>query len=98
MSEVAVSTTTEKTPEERKALLARAIADRVGMGWRVESQMDYQATMAKGHKHSHGLHLFLTIITAGLWGLFVWLPLAVFGGEKRAVLIVNEQGNLRVAN
>ncbi|NMH97734.1 hypothetical protein [Pseudonocardia acidicola] len=25
-----------------------------------------------------GLHLFLTIITAGMWGLLVWLPLTVW--------------------
>jgi hypothetical protein len=27
---------------------------------------------------SHGLHLFLTIITFGLWGLFVWLPITLW--------------------
>jgi hypothetical protein len=96
MNAVAQTPTTQKTDDERKALLARAVSDRVGSGWRVESQMDYQAVVAKGHKHSHGLHLFLTIITAGLWGLFVWLPLSVFGGEKRAVLNIDPYGNLRV--
>lgn len=27
---------------------------------------------------SHGLHLFLTIVTGGLWGLFVWLPITLW--------------------
>jgi hypothetical protein len=27
---------------------------------------------------SHGMHLFLTIITAGLWGVFVWLPITLW--------------------
>lgn len=27
---------------------------------------------------SHGLHLFLTIVTGGLWGLCVWLPLTMW--------------------
>ncbi|MET8145901.1 hypothetical protein ABZU32_36830 [Sphaerisporangium sp. NPDC005288] len=27
---------------------------------------------------SHTLHLVLTILTCGLWGLFVWLPLWIF--------------------
>ena len=37
---------------------------------------------------SHGLHLFLTIITGGLWGLLVWLPLALwhrFGPRRKVV-------------
>lgn len=34
---------------------------------------------------SHGLHLFLTIITFGLWGVLVWLPLTIWHamGPKR---------------
>jgi hypothetical protein len=27
---------------------------------------------------SHGLHLFLTICTFGVWGLLVWLPLSLW--------------------
>jgi hypothetical protein len=37
---------------------------------------------------SHGLHLFLTIVTAGMWGLFVWIPLVMwhkFGPKKKVV-------------
>jgi hypothetical protein len=37
---------------------------------------------------SHGLHLFLTIVTLGLWGLFVWLPLTLWhkaGPRERIV-------------
>lgn len=33
---------------------------------------------------NHGLHLFLTIITFGLWGLFVW-PFAAMVGRKTTV-------------
>jgi hypothetical protein len=34
---------------------------------------------AKSPKHtSHGLHLFLTIITGGAWGLFVWIPITIW--------------------
>lgn len=37
---------------------------------------------------SHGLHLFLTIITGGAWGLLVWLPLTMWHsmGPKRKVI------------
>jgi hypothetical protein len=37
---------------------------------------------------SHGLHLFLTIVTGGAWGLFVWLPLTMwhrFGPRRKVV-------------
>jgi len=80
-----------KTDDERKATLQTAIGQQVRMGWRVESQTDFQAILAKGKNHSHVLHLILTLVTLGLW-LLVWIPLSIFGGEKRAVLTVNEQG------
>lgn len=37
---------------------------------------------------SHGLHLVLTILTGGVWGLFVWLPLTLwhrYGPRAREV-------------
>jgi hypothetical protein len=42
--------------------------------------------VTKSPKHtSHGLHLFLTVITFGMWGLLVWLPITIIhkmGHEK----------------
>ena len=32
---------------------------------------------------SHGLHLFLSIITGGLWAVCVWLPLTVWHSITR---------------
>lgn len=37
---------------------------------------------------SHGLHLFLTIVTLGAWGVFVWLPITIWhawGPKRREV-------------
>jgi hypothetical protein len=82
----------KKTDEERKALLAQAVANWVHDGWRVESQTDFQAVMAKGHRPNHILHLILTIITLGVWAI-VWILIALGGGEKRAVVSVDEYGN-----
>lgn len=31
---------------------------------------------------NHGLHLFLTIITTGLWGIFVWPFVAMYGRRE----------------
>ncbi len=39
-------------------------------------------------KTNHTFHLIMTIITAGAWGLFVWMPLTVWHkfGPKRKVI------------
>jgi hypothetical protein len=81
-----------KTPEERKALLAQAVANWVHGGWRVESQTDYQAVMARGHRPNHILHLILTLITLGIWAI-VWILVTLLGGEKHAVVSIDEYGN-----
>ena len=84
-----------KTPDERKAILARQVSTMIARGRRVAAQSDYQAVLVRGHRPSHGLQLFLTIITAGLWG-FVWIAIVVFGGKKRELATVDEWGNTAV--
>jgi hypothetical protein len=32
---------------------------------------------------SHTFHLIMTLLTAGLWGLFVWLPITVINSMRR---------------
>jgi hypothetical protein len=91
---LAVPTNPTKSAEERKAILDSALARAGGRGWRIETRSDYQAMIARGHKVNHILHLLLSIITLGLW-LIVWILLGVFGGEKRAMVTVNEQGNVQ---
>ncbi len=41
-------TVAKKSPEERQELLARAVANEIRHGWRVESQTDYQAVIVTG--------------------------------------------------
>jgi hypothetical protein len=67
ITETGVST---KTRDERKELLATAVANEIRQGWRVESQSDYQAVIVKGNRPNHLLHLLLTLFTLGLWGMF----------------------------
>ena len=81
-----------KSSDERKEALARIVTAQVAHGARVESQSDYQAVLVRGHRLNNTLHLILTIVTFGLWG-FVWLALALIGGEKREVASVDEWGN-----
>jgi hypothetical protein len=92
MSNMQAETPMTKTAEERKALLAQAVANSVRNGWRVESQSDYQAVLVKGKRPNHILHLILTLVTLGLWAI-VWIGVTIAGGEKRQVVSVDEYGN-----
>lgn len=91
------ATTSQRTSEERQEILGSAVSGHVRKGWRVESQTPHQAILVKGRRPNHLLHLILSILTAGLWLLLVWLPLVVFGGEKRRVLTVDPFGNINTA-
>ena len=64
-------------------------------GARVESQSDYQAVLVKGKPVNHVLHLILTLVTCGLWGI-VWIVMAIVGGEKRSMASVDDFGNVHV--
>lgn len=84
-----------KSSDERKEALARAVHTQVAQGARVESQSDYTAILVRGHRLNNTLHLILTLVTFGLWGI-VWICLALFGGEKRMSVGVDEWGNTNV--
>lgn len=84
-----------KSVEERKELLARTVSGQIAGGARIESQSDFQAVVVKGKPVNHVLHLILTVVTLTLWG-WVWIGLAIFGGEKRSMVAVDEYGNSSV--
>jgi hypothetical protein len=81
--------------ESRKELLARTVNAQVATGGRVQSQSDYQAVVVHGQPVNNVLHLILTIFTATLWAP-VWVCLAIFGGETRAMITVDEYGNVAI--
>ena len=81
-----------KSSDEPKEALARIISAQVVDGARVESQSEYQVVLARGHRLNNFMHLILTIVTFGLWGI-VWLLLGLFGGEKRRVAFIDEWGS-----
>jgi hypothetical protein len=82
-------------PEARKELLGRTVAAQIATGARVQSQSDYQAVVVNGRPINHVLHLILCILTIFLWAP-VWVCLAIFGGEKRAMITVDEYGNVAI--
>ena len=74
--------------------LANAVAWHVTHGWRVESApMPGQVVVVSGRPTNHILHLLLTVITFGLWGV-LWLVLALSSSESRAVLTVQPDGSV----
>jgi Na+-transporting NADH:ubiquinone oxidoreductase subunit NqrC len=77
--------------EKRRELMDVAEAEWVRGGWRVESRSDYQAVFSKGKRPNHILHLILTLVTVGLWGI-VWIFLALTSHEKRQTVSVDEYG------
>lgn len=83
----------QQTTDQRKATLDRTLQLRGAQGWRIETRSDFQATVAKGHRLNNTLHLILTIITVGLWGI-VWIVLAILGGEQRRMITIDEYGNV----
>ena len=81
------------TIEQRKTILASAIAKELGEGARLEAQTDYHAVMVKGRRPSHILHLLLTLVTFGLW-LIPWVLISAFSGERRRMVFVGEDGTV----
>jgi hypothetical protein len=64
-----------QSTDERKSTLDRTLQRHGAQGWRIESRSDFQATIATDEKINHILHLILTLLTFGLWGI-VWIILA----------------------
>ena len=81
------------TPDQRRNALAHRLQEAVSEGWRVESQTDFQATLAKGHRTNNILHLILTIVTLGLW-LIVWVIVAITNKEKHRLIAIDEYGRV----
>lgn len=82
------------SPEARKQWLEVYISNCVKHGWRVESHSEFSATLAKGHRPNPWFHAIATLLTLGVW-LVVWIPRALFFGEKRMAVRVDENGDIQ---
>lgn len=87
--------TAKRSADERKAMLAQQLQSGAARGLRVESQSDFQAVLVQGQPVNHVLHAIITIFSCGLWGI-VWIILAITGGEKREMAVVDEFGNVQL--
>lgn len=79
------------TDTEKAERLETAISMMVRDGWRVEYRAPAMATMLRGQRPNHILHLILSLITCGLW-LPVWGFLGIFKGQKRRLIELDEFG------
>ena len=75
----------------RRTRFEQAVQGAVVQGWTIESRSDYQAVLVRGQRVNHILHLILTLITLGFWGI-VWIIMVLAGGQKRQVLTVDPAG------
>jgi hypothetical protein len=78
-------------PEQ--ALEAKA-NELIALGYRIESRTSTQIVYVSGKGVNHLLHFFIGLLTIGVWWLFVWLPLGIFGGEKRRIVTFQVDGTL----
>jgi hypothetical protein len=85
--------TTRRTADERKVILAHQLQTAAARGLRIESQSDFQAVLVEGQPVNHVLHAILTIFTCLLWGI-AWAIIAATGGERRQMVVVDEFGNV----
>ena len=73
-----------------------SVANEVRKDWRVQSQTEFQAVMEKGKRTSHGLHVFLSIVTVGLW-VPVWVAVWYLNRDQNEVINVDSYGNVNIA-
>jgi hypothetical protein len=69
----------------------------VSKGWRLRSSTPTEAHLVTGAPVSHGIHIFFSIATVGLW-LIVYIPLLIFGGEKHKHISVDDQGRVTMTD
>ncbi len=79
--------------EERRQRLQAVVQAEVVRGARIESQTDTLAVIVHGRRVNHLLHFLVGVFTIGAWW-FIWLLLAVLGGEKRYLIAVDDHGNV----
>jgi hypothetical protein len=76
--------------------LGDAVARAVAKGSRVEFQNETTAVLVRGRRVNHVLHAIVSVFTLGIW-LWIWLPMTIFGGEKRTTLTVDSNGAVNEA-
>jgi len=80
--------------DEAQRALQNAINTEISSGWRVESQIPGQATLAKGRHINHIGHGVATVLTCGLWAP-VWAISWAVNRRQVQSLSVDQYGNVQ---
>jgi hypothetical protein len=80
------------SPEARKAALQNNVRNAIARGARIESQTEFDAVVVYGKPVNHVLHLLISIFTCSVWAFIGWIPVVIFGGERREMIAVDEFG------
>ena len=59
--------------------------ERVGQGWRISERRETDIVIEKGEKIPHLKHVFLTVVTFGIWGAVYGLNLLIGGLKRRRI-------------
>lgn len=77
---------------ERSAILDNVLISRAAAGGTVVTRSPTSAVLVFGKPINHLLHLVLCFLCCGFW-IAVWFGLAVFGGQKREVVTIDQYGS-----
>ena len=96
-TEMNMESTTPRSDSERKDLLQNHIVKRASIGWKVEAQSEFSATLSQGIKTAHVLHFILSLFTLGFWTI-IWIILVLNRLNKRRLqfLKIDKFGNIHV--
>ena len=59
--------------------------ERVGEGWRISERRETDIVIERGEKVPHLKHVFLTIVTFGIWGAVYGINLLTGGLKRRRI-------------
>ena len=92
-----MESTTPRSDSERKDLLQNHIVKMASVGWQVEAQSEFSATLSKGMKTQHVLHFLLSLLTLGFWAI-IWIILVLsrLNEKRRQYLKIDKFGNIHV--
>jgi len=83
------------TPQQQSTALQSAVQSYSSKGWTPTFVGDTQASLRRGKRPNHILHLILTILTFGIWGI-VWAVLAIGMRERTVTIIVDTSGQVQI--
>ena len=92
-----IASTTPRSDSERKDLLQNFIVKKASMGWQVDAQSEFTATLSQRIKTAHVLHFLLSLTTAGFWAI-VWIILVLsrLNKKRRENLEIDKFGNIHI--